>query len=38
MITKLLLQKIVKRILHTEDENTHSHERMGIVKTQEKSR
>jgi hypothetical protein len=30
MTTKPPLQKILKRILHKEDENKHSHERMGI--------
>jgi hypothetical protein len=30
MITKTLLQKILERILHTEDENKHSSERIGI--------
>jgi hypothetical protein len=30
--TKPPLQKILKGILHTEDENKHSHEMMGIIK------
>jgi hypothetical protein len=38
MTTKPPLQKIPKGILHTEDENKHSHERMGIIKPQDKSR
>jgi hypothetical protein len=38
MNTKLPLQKILKEILHTEDEKEHSHERMGIIKPQEKTR
>jgi hypothetical protein len=38
MATKPVLQKILKGILHSEDKNTHSHERMGIIKSQEKSR
>jgi hypothetical protein len=38
MTTKPVLQKILKGSLHTEDENKHSHERMGVVKSQEKSR
>jgi hypothetical protein len=29
--TKPALQKILKGILHREDENKHSHERMGII-------
>jgi hypothetical protein len=37
LTTKPLLQKILKGILHTEDENQHSHERMEIIKLQEKS-
>jgi hypothetical protein len=32
------VQKILKGILHTEYENKHSHERMGIIKPQEKSK
>jgi hypothetical protein len=36
MTTKLPLWKILKGILHTEDENKHSHER--IIESQEKSR
>jgi hypothetical protein len=31
MITKPLLEKILKGILHTEDENKHSSERIGIA-------
>jgi hypothetical protein len=31
------LQKILKGILHTEDENKHSHKKMGIIKSQETS-
>jgi hypothetical protein len=38
MTTKPARQKILKGILHTEDENKHSHERMGITKSQERSR
>jgi hypothetical protein len=37
MTTKPPLQKILKGILHTEGENKHSHERMGIFKSQEKT-
>jgi hypothetical protein len=36
--TKPPLQKILKGILHTEDENKHNHEKMGTIKLQEKSR
>jgi hypothetical protein len=36
--TKPPLQKILKGKLHTEHENKHSHERMGIFKSQQKSR
>jgi hypothetical protein len=32
MTNKSALQKILKGILHTEDKNKHSHERMGISK------
>jgi hypothetical protein len=35
---KLPLQKILKEILHTEDENKHNYERMGNIKTQGKNR
>jgi hypothetical protein len=35
MNTKPPLQKILKGILHTEDENKHKHERMGNIKSQE---
>jgi hypothetical protein len=38
MTTEPPLQKILKGILHTEDENKHDHERMGIIKPQEKRR
>jgi hypothetical protein len=38
MNTKPPLQEILKRILHTEDEKKHSHERKGIIKHQKKSR
>jgi hypothetical protein len=38
MTTKSALQKILKGILCTEDENKLSHERLGIIKSQEKSR
>jgi hypothetical protein len=38
MTTKPPLQKIMKGILHTEDEDKHSPERMGIIKPQEKNR
>jgi hypothetical protein len=31
-------QKILKGILYTEDGNKHSHERMGTIKPQEKTR
>jgi hypothetical protein len=37
MAMKLALQKILKGILHTEDENKHSYENMGIIKFQEKT-
>jgi hypothetical protein len=36
MTTKQPVQKILKGILHIEDENKHSHERKGINKPQEK--
>jgi hypothetical protein len=32
------LQKILKGIICTKDENKHIHERLGIIKYQEKSR
>jgi hypothetical protein len=38
MTTKPSLQRILKGILHTEDENEHSHESVGIIKPQEKNR
>jgi hypothetical protein len=38
MTTAPALQKILKGILNTEDENKHSYERIGIIKLQEKSR
>jgi hypothetical protein len=38
MTTKSPLQNILKRILHTEDENKHDHKRMGNIKPQEESR
>jgi hypothetical protein len=38
MFTKPTLQKILKIILHIEDENKHSHEKMGIFKFQEMSK
>jgi hypothetical protein len=38
MTTKPPLQKKLKGILHTEGENKHSHEWMGIMKPQEKTR
>jgi hypothetical protein len=38
MTTKPVLHKILKGILHTEGENTHSRERIGIINSQEKSR
>jgi hypothetical protein len=38
MSTKSPLQKILKGIVYTEDENKHSHERMGIIKPQNKNR
>jgi hypothetical protein len=37
MTTKPPLQKILKGILHTEDEK-HNHERMKIIKVEEKRR
>jgi hypothetical protein len=38
MATKPALQKILKGILHTEDENKHSHERMGLFNLKRRSR
>jgi hypothetical protein len=38
MTPKPAFQMILKRILHTEDESKHNHERIGISKSQEKSR
>jgi hypothetical protein len=38
MTTKPALPKILKEILHTDDDNKHCHERMGIIKAQEMSR
>jgi hypothetical protein len=38
MTTKPPLQKILKGVLHTEDENKHSHESTGSIKPQEKNR
>jgi hypothetical protein len=38
MTTKSTLQKILKEILYTDNENTHIHERMRIIKSQEKNR
>jgi hypothetical protein len=32
------LQKILKGILHTEDESKHNHERIGSIKHYEKTR
>jgi hypothetical protein len=32
------LQKLLKEILNTKDENKHSYERRRIIKSQEKSR
>jgi hypothetical protein len=37
MTTKLPLQKILKGIVHTEDENKHNHKRMGSIKSHEKN-
>jgi hypothetical protein len=37
MTTKPALQKILKGILNTNNENKHRHERMGIIPSQEKS-
>jgi hypothetical protein len=38
MASKSPLQKILKGILHTEHENKHSHKKMGMIKSQEKSK
>jgi hypothetical protein len=38
MTTKPPLQKILKGILHREDENKHSHERMEIINYQGETR
>jgi hypothetical protein len=38
MTTKPPVQKILKRILRTEDENKHSHESKEIIKPQENNR
>jgi hypothetical protein len=38
MPTNPPLQKILQGILHTEDESKQNHERMGIIKPQEKKR
>jgi hypothetical protein len=38
MTTKPPLQKILKGLLHTEDENKHNHKRMGSIKPHEKNR
>jgi hypothetical protein len=38
MTTKPALQNILKGILPMEDENKPTHESMGIIKSQEKSR
>jgi hypothetical protein len=38
MITKPPQQKILKGILHKEDENKHNHERAGCIKPHEKNR
>jgi hypothetical protein len=38
MTIKSALWKILKGILHAKDENKHSHDRMGIIKSQGKSR
>jgi hypothetical protein len=38
MITKPPLQKILLRILYTEDESNKNHKRMGSIKPQEKKR
>jgi hypothetical protein len=38
MTTKPVLQKILKGILHTEDEDKHNHKRMGINKSHKVNR
>jgi hypothetical protein len=38
MTIKPAFQEILKGILHTEDENKPSHERIEIIKSQEKSK
>jgi hypothetical protein len=38
MMTKPLLQKILQRILHTESETQHNHERAGSTQLQEKKK
>jgi hypothetical protein len=38
MTTKPPQQKILERILHTESESQHNHERTGSTKPQEKER
>jgi hypothetical protein len=38
MTTKPPLQKILKGILHTEDENKQNHEKTGSIKPHEKKR
>jgi hypothetical protein len=38
MTTKPALQKILKGILYTEDENKHNHKRMRSIKPYEKNR
>jgi hypothetical protein len=38
MTTKPPPQKILQRIVHTEEESKQNHERMGNIKTQEKKR
>jgi hypothetical protein len=37
MITKSPIQKILKVILHTEDENKHNHKSTGNIKPQKKN-
>jgi hypothetical protein len=38
MTTKSPLHRIMKKILHTDDENKHNHERTGTLKPHEKDR
>jgi hypothetical protein len=38
MTTKPPIQKILKGILHTEDENKQNHNKTGSIKPQEKNR